>query len=669
MAPELLDGDPPDVRSDVYAFAVTLFEALHGQHPFAGDNMKERWIEMAAGRIRPGRRRIPAWLDRCVRKGLAVDPAERWSDVASFVAALERPPRRFVAVTAGAIALTAVAGIAAFTQSPSEVEDCTAGDELVGDTWNPIVRQALVAQLTSSSPDAAPATETARLIDHWVHTWKSGRRAACSVGGERRSSRIACLDHELGELRGLIATWSTRTGVERSVSAAAALPAPTACNSAADSPFVAQPLVVRITQAKTLYRAGRSPDAMPQLASLIHDAELIGHHDTLAQALLTSSYIEHDLGNDADATVHARRAAVEASKAGDDALLYSALVQQAYQQIDSGDPADALGMLDAAEALTARDVPNPEKVLSARGGALMRLGRTPEAIAQYDKAIALLEANANPDPSARVALAIALAGRGNVFLDGRHPDRAVIDQKRALALQEASFGPRHPEVARTLYDLAQSETELDQLDAAASHFQRAREIFVGAYGEDHPEVGQVDVALATTAKRRGRIDEARTMFEHARRELATALPPNHLLFSVIENQLGALERLSGRCASAIPHFEAGYRILTENHVGGDELAHTDVELARCLLDMGNSFDAKTRAEDALDQLSRAGLGDRDRAVPWMLLADVAAQRGDRAKAIGFARRVTAATHDGDTGSVGDARARAQKMLRASHVSP
>jgi hypothetical protein len=61
------------------------------------------------------------------------------------------------------------------------------------------------------------------------------------------------------------------------------------------------------------------------------------------------------------------------------------------------------------------------------------------------------------------------------------------------------------------------------------------------------------------------------------------------------------------------------------------------------------------------------MGDRERVVPWMLLAEVAAQRGDRSKAIGFARRVLAATQDGDPGSLGEARARMQTLLRGWRV--
>src|SRR5262249_3828579 len=81
VAREWLDGEPPDARSDQFAFAVTLFGALHGRHPFAGTSPEAVWAEMATGRIRDGGGRVPARLERAVRRGLAVDPADRWPDL------------------------------------------------------------------------------------------------------------------------------------------------------------------------------------------------------------------------------------------------------------------------------------------------------------------------------------------------------------------------------------------------------------------------------------------------------------------------------------------------------------------------------------------------------------------------------------------------------------
>ena len=50
MAPEQLAGAAAEVRSDVFAFAVTAWEALYGARPFAGRTVAELAVAIAAGR-------------------------------------------------------------------------------------------------------------------------------------------------------------------------------------------------------------------------------------------------------------------------------------------------------------------------------------------------------------------------------------------------------------------------------------------------------------------------------------------------------------------------------------------------------------------------------------------------------------------------------------------
>jgi serine/threonine protein kinase len=127
MAPELVEGAAPDARTDQYAFAVTLHEALRGQHPFAGKTAQSLWAEMASGRIRDGGRPVPAWLDRHVRRGLAVEPAARWSSVASFADAIEKPPvqrmRRLAIGVALALTIGAIVWSAATWKLGKQVAD------------------------------------------------------------------------------------------------------------------------------------------------------------------------------------------------------------------------------------------------------------------------------------------------------------------------------------------------------------------------------------------------------------------------------------------------------------------------------------------------------------------------------------------------------------------
>ena len=60
--------------------------------------------------------------------------------------------------------------------------------------------------------------------------------------------------------------------------------------------------------------------------------------------------------------------------------------------------------------------------------------------------------------------------------------------ERALAIDEAAYGPDHPEVATDLNNLAQILRELGQLKVARPLQERALAITEAAYGPDHPDV-------------------------------------------------------------------------------------------------------------------------------------------------------------------------------------
>lgn len=114
MAPEQFIGATPDPRTDQFAFCVAAWEALTGARPFRGGSLDE--LQQAAKR---GVATVVADLPRDVRavlqRGLEPDPAKRWPDMTSLLAALERafnPPSRRglwvgALVTAGVGALVA----------------------------------------------------------------------------------------------------------------------------------------------------------------------------------------------------------------------------------------------------------------------------------------------------------------------------------------------------------------------------------------------------------------------------------------------------------------------------------------------------------------------------------------------------------------------------------
>jgi serine/threonine protein kinase len=106
IAPEVLEGDPPDAAADQFAFGVTLCEMLSGRRPFEGPDWGTKVMSGAAA-IPPGMTRD---VEAVVRRAIARRPADRFTSMAEVVAALDRilahrdPRRRRLVWTIGTAA-------------------------------------------------------------------------------------------------------------------------------------------------------------------------------------------------------------------------------------------------------------------------------------------------------------------------------------------------------------------------------------------------------------------------------------------------------------------------------------------------------------------------------------------------------------------------------------
>ncbi|HSG00888.1 MAG TPA: protein kinase, partial [Vicinamibacterales bacterium] len=92
MAPEQIEGEEADARTDIFAFGAVLYEMLTGRRAFTGKTQASligsimRDVPAPAGSLSAD---VPGALDRIVARCLAKDPDERWQTARDLMKELE----------------------------------------------------------------------------------------------------------------------------------------------------------------------------------------------------------------------------------------------------------------------------------------------------------------------------------------------------------------------------------------------------------------------------------------------------------------------------------------------------------------------------------------------------------------------------------------------------
>jgi len=90
MAPEMIDGQPGNEQSDIFALGVTLFRMFTGAYPYgeveAFSHPRFTRPPASVAALRPD---LPSWLDQVLLRLIAVRPAERFDDALECIFALE----------------------------------------------------------------------------------------------------------------------------------------------------------------------------------------------------------------------------------------------------------------------------------------------------------------------------------------------------------------------------------------------------------------------------------------------------------------------------------------------------------------------------------------------------------------------------------------------------
>ncbi|MCE9580249.1 MAG: serine/threonine protein kinase [Deltaproteobacteria bacterium] len=588
MAPEQLEGAAVDARADVFSFAVTAWEALYGERPFAGATIADLRAAILRGPVRPPHTHLPCWVERALRAALVHDPAHRTATMTAVLRTLDPAPRRRRWVAVASLAALAGIGGTALTGRTADADPCRAPTAALDAMWSAEVRGRVATALATTSADGAPTLDA---LDADVRALRTSTIDVCRRDpstSPAHAARVACLDARRLETAAVIEALADRDLATLAVAALAidALDDPTSCR--AEDPPRRPPLVpidaasrrtvttlrnrLRAIDARTaaqdfegladLEAALRQPVADTSFGPLIAEAALC--RAELAMFTLDSTQALPLLLDAANAADRAQQDDVAASawlRLADIASGDLDAPQRAREYLDHADAAvtrlrgradveiwleraragvllvehrypEALAVLTAALYRARRDHPESVGELTAQAGvALQNAGRTRDAEAIYLNAIA--GPGALPSASAaqlRARLPSLYAARGAV----------------ALAVMQAGV----VRAARAAPDLASRlEADLDWgaalIIAGDGHralriADDARASAAGALGERSIWVAQADLVGALALHFLGQNDRA------VRRERAAC--------AIVEAQTGATSDSAAWCRmTALSH--------------------------------------------------------------------------------------------------------------------
>jgi len=169
MSPEQWRSGTVTPATDQFAFCVALWEAFAGKRPFEGDTLDDLRARVLRGPATLDASAIPRRFRAVLRRGLSLDPAQRWPSMSALLHAIERVNKRRYAALAIGVAIVA-SGAAIFLATRPSASPCAP----------PAIDPDGVAVVAAGRPH--------------LDRWREARDRACHAPREVRSSRLVCLD-------------------------------------------------------------------------------------------------------------------------------------------------------------------------------------------------------------------------------------------------------------------------------------------------------------------------------------------------------------------------------------------------------------------------------------------------------------------------------------------
>jgi len=616
MAPEQIEGQSVDARSDQFSFCVTAFEALTGTRPFVASTLAGLLQQIRAGQIV----RTPALspsLRRVLVRGLASDPAARHRSMAVVLAALAqhsplRRRRRWLLGGAGLGLIAAVAGTAFFL-SPRRL--CRGADDKWRGVWDETRKVAMQSAFTATKrPFAADSfAHVAHALDGYRAAWVHAHTEACEatrVRGEQPEElmglKMACLTDRLESARAVSSelAHADAAAVERAVSAVVQLPDLSRCSDEkalrlkiplpvdAKLRGEVEALSRRRAEVEAKGHAGQFQAALALAQPLVTEARRIGYRPLEAEALVLEGDLRELTSNyaGADQSLHA---AVLAAAAGGhleaEARAWVQLVGLYNTRLHRF--ADGHAAADHAAALSER-LGHGARLESALAHNLGNLfaeeGKLDEARTQLEHALDL-RTGIDPDGS---ELGATLNSLGNLMRTRGDSTAALAFHQRALAVFIRALGPQHPRVAIAMKNVGNAYWNKNQLDEALAQYQAVLALQVAALPPDHPDAISTQVNIAAVYTQKGKLDLAVAEYRRAIEAYQRHFGPDdaHLLPSL--NNLAVTLQAQHKLTEAEAVARRALAIAEKTH----GLVHPEVETA--LVNLGDIVLSQRRFDEA-----------------------------------------------------------------------
>ncbi len=578
MAPEVMLGAPADERSDQFALAVALFEALCGRRPFAGDTLAELAEHLEANRRVPPPAHVvlPSSLLAVIDRALLPDPAARWPDVALFVDALSATTRRarrrgsWVVPAVAAVGLSAL-GWALWRPGESSAQrGCRSGSEQVNAAWNARRRQAFAEHWRPADGSAPALAETVltgldQRVAGWSHAWSEVCRGLGDADDLAVDGRARCLRQHGRKLVGLVDALEhvPTDALRRALPLVEALPVDACTRPGEGFPLPDDPEraltvehgVAALDRAALQCRLEGPSVCGPAVEAGLTEARTIDHAPLTALALQRAGAMVEMRGDLAGAQAHFEEAFFVARTAGHDQAAAKAAVSLVHLVgYRLHRPEDGMQWARQAEAAInglQDDARLHGDLLNNRGLILLGQGHVEQAERDY---LAAIEQYERAVPLRPASIAVTLGNLAQLAYERHDFEHALELMDRAVATQIERSGPDGHALILEFTNRSLVHTARGDLEAATSDLTRALEIGERLLGADHPDLVATLANLGAVHAKRGDYAGARALFERAR-ALLLRVDPDHPRRLALDVQLASAIGWQGDHQAAIERLQ------------------------------------------------------------------------------------------------------------------